>query len=159
MIDRAKSTIGNGCITDNTPILIARNFYPKSFIDKIRDEKECSTHLQYQLKAFVLSIWSIAPKFTHREPLQQVSDMRPAVLPNNSVQCAAQTQNQWGPDSILLASPVGNLKGPNLERIWKDVARGEYERRPAWRIWKQSHQRFQIPAPLSLSWLTKGPHL
>ena len=79
--------------------------------------------------------------------------------PNKSVHCVGQTQNQWGPDSILLASPVENLKGPNLERIWKDVARGEYERRPAWRIWKQSHQRFQIPAPLFLPWLTKGPHL
>ena len=82
-----------------------------------------------------------------------------SVPSNKSVHCAAQTQNQWDPDSILLASPVENLKGPNLERMWKDVARGEYERRPAWRIWKQSHQRFQIPAPLSLSWLTKGPHL
>ena len=81
------------------------------------------------------------------------------VPPNKSVHCVGQTQNQWGPDSILLASPVENLKGPNLERMWKDVARGEYERRPAWRIWKQSHQRFQIPAPLFLPWLTKGPHL
>ena len=156
MIDGAKSTIGNGCITDNTLILIAWNFYPKSLIDKIMDEKECLLHLQYELKACVLSIWTITPKFTHRVKYFWYASCVPS---NKSVHCMAQTQNQWGPDSILLASPVENLKGPNLERIWKDVARGEYERRPAWRIWKQSHQRFQIPAPLSLSWLTKGPHL
>ena len=60
MIDRAKSTIGNGCITDNTPILIARNFYPKSFIDKIRDEKECSTHLQYQLKFEYFGLFTLS---------------------------------------------------------------------------------------------------
>ena len=155
MIDRAKSTIGNGCITDNTLILIAWNFYQKSFINKLMDKKECLLYLQYMNIEHMKHYSKI-----HTSSATSTSLWYPScVSPKKSVQCAAQTQNQWGPDSILLASAVGNLKGPNLERIWKDVARGEYERRPAWRIWKQSHQRFQIPAPLSLSWLTKGPHL
>ena len=115
MIDGAKSTIGNGCITDNTLILIAWNFYPKSLIDKIMDEKECLLHLQYMNIEHMKHYSKIHTSSATPKCFWYTS----CVPSNKSVHCMAQTQNQWGRIQYCWRRP---------SRIWKDLTWREYER-------------------------------
>ena len=76
-------------------------------------------NVYYIYSTWILSIWSITPKFTHRVPLQNVSDMRPAFLP-------ISLSTVWYKLKISEARIQYCWRRPS--RIWKDLTWREYER-------------------------------
>ena len=68
---------------------------------------------------WILSIWSITPKFTHRVPLQQVYDIHPAFLPKNLSSVRHKLKISEARIQYCWRRPSG---------IWKDLTWREYER-------------------------------
>ena len=116
MIDGAKSTIGNGCITGNTLILIAWNFYPKSFIDKTMDEKECLLHLQYMNIEHMKHYSKI---HTSSATSTSLWYMHPAFLPTS-------LSTVW--DKLKISEARIQYCWRRPSRIWKDLTWRECER-------------------------------